>query len=424
LDLHSAGGVRAAESRKAGNLALICILVTVVLDSLAGTVIGPVMPALLKSLTGGAMAQMTTVFGAVTVTIATMQLVAAPVQGALSDRFGRRPVVLISTAGLAIDFVCLGLAPNLTWVFVGAVIGGTAAGSVTAAFAYVADISSPERRAARFGLVSAALSTGGASGSLIGGFMGEIDARAPFWLAAGLCAMNFLLGLFVLPESLAAEHRAPLKWRSIHPIGVIAGIWRTYPIMKRWQGAAFLMNFGFAGINSIFFLYVTFRFGWTPKNIGFYATFIMLSSLAVQSGLVSRAIALFGERRALLGGMTVQILGLTASGFATTGLMFTAAIFVLVLGGVAGAARLSIINRVIGPSDRGRLSGAERSVENLTGILAPGVFAAIFAALVSAGPESLRAGIPIFVSAALISIGLVVTVGAVDRTAATLGEAQ
>ena len=205
VDVHSADGAHVAPSGRRLQLALVFILVNVTLDSLAVTIVGPVMPALLKSLTGGAMAQMSTVFGTIAVVFATMQLIAGPVQGALSDRFGRRPIVLISTVGVAIYFVCLALTPNLTWVFVGVVIAGAAAGGVTAAIAYVADISKPEQRAARFGLVSAALSAGGACGSLIGGFMGEIDPRAPFWLAAGLSASSFLFGLFVLPESLASE---------------------------------------------------------------------------------------------------------------------------------------------------------------------------------------------------------------------------
>ncbi len=407
-----------APSGRRLQLALVFILVNVTLDSLALTIVGPVMPALLKSLTGGAMAQMSTVFGTIAVIFASMQLIAGPVQGALSDRFGRRPIVLTSTVGVAIYFVCLALTPNLTWVFVGVVIAGAAAGGVTAAIAYVADISKPEQRAARFGLVSAALSAGGACGSLIGGFMGEIDPRAPFWLAAGLSALSFLFGLFVLPESLASENRAPLKWRSIHPVGVFRSIWRDYPILKGWQCGAFLVGLGFAGVNSIFFLYVTFRFGWTPKDIGFYATFVMLSSLAVQSGLVARVIARFGERGTLLGGFVVQVLGMVAVGFAPTGWMFTAAVFVVVLGGVAGPARMSIINRIIGASDRGRLSGAERSVDSLTGILAPAAFAAMFAAVVAAGPDSLIVGTPLFVGAALMAAGLLVIVWSVNRTLA------
>ncbi|HEY6599561.1 MAG TPA: MFS transporter, partial [Pseudomonadales bacterium] len=387
MDTHSVDGLPLTSGRV--QLALVFILVSVTLDSLAVTIVGPVMPALLKELTGGAMAQMSAVFGAITMVFAAMQFVAGPVQGALSDRFGRRPIVLISTVGIAAYFVCLALTPNLTWIFVGAVIAGAAAGSVAAAFAYVADISQPEQRAARFGLVSAALAAGGACGSLIGGFMGEIDPRAPFWLAAAISVTSFLFGLFVLPESLAAENRAPLAWRSVHPVGVFRSLWREYPILKAWQCGLLLISLGFAGINSIFFLYVTFRFGWTPKTIGFYATFVMLTSLAVQTGLVARVIARFGERRVLLGGIVVQLIGTAAVGLAPTGALFVAAVFVVVLGGVAAPARLSIVNRIIAPTDRGRLSGAERSVESLTGIVAPGVFAAMFAAVVVAGPHSM-----------------------------------
>jgi len=415
-------GVQVPASRERVPLALAFILVTVVVDSLGTTIIGPVMPTLLKSLTGGAMAQMSTVFGAITMTLASMQLVAGPVQGALSDCYGRRPVILVSTVGWTIYFVILALAPNLAWLFVGAVVAGGAAGSINAAFAYVADISQPDERAARFGLVTAAVSAGAATGSLLGGVIGEFDPRAPFWAAAGLCTINFLYGLFVLPESLRAEHRAPFAWRSVHPIGAILGVWRDYPILKRWQGGSFLMNFGVTGVNSIFFLYVTFRFGWTPQVIGFYATFVMLSSLAVQSGMVARVIKVFGERLTLLGGIAVQVVGMTASAFATKGWMFTASVFVVVLGGVSGPARLSILNRIVGPSNRGRLSGAERSVVSLTGILAPGAFATLFAAVVGAGPESLVAGAPLLICAGLMTLGLAVTASSFDRTSTVTTE--
>ena len=246
--------------------------------------------------------------------------------------------------------------------------------------------------------------------------MGEIDPRAPFWLAAAISVTSFLFGLFVLPESLAAENRAPLTWRSAHPVGVFRSLWREYPILKAWQCGLLLISLGFAGINSIFFLYVTFRFGWTPKTIGFYATFVMLTSLAVQTGLVARVIARFGERRVLLGGIVVQLVGTAAVGLAPTGALFVAAVFVVVLGGVAAPARLSIVNRIIAPTDRGRLSGAERSVESLTGIVAPGVFAAMFAAVVAAGPHSMLVGVPVLVGAVLIAGGLFVTVWSVRRT--------
>jgi len=417
-----AGELERAESRgrRFGflrlNFALLSIAVTVVLDSLAGSIIGPVMPALLNSLTGGAMAQMSTVFGAMMVTIGTMQLFAGPVQGALSDRYGRRPIILVSSVGLGLYFVCLALAPNLVWVFAGVVIGGAAAGSVTAAFAYVADISGPENRAARFGQLTAAMSAGGASGSLIGGFLGELDPRAPFWVAAALCALNVLFAVFVLPESLRPENRAALAWRSIHPVGAIRSIWRDYPVLKLWQAGTFLMMFGVTGVNSIFFLYVTFRFGWTSKDIGFYATFIMLTGLVVQGALVTRTLALLGERRTLLGGIVLQIVGTLVCGFATAGWMFTASIFVVMLGTVSGPVRLAVVNRVVGASDRGRLSGAERSLFSLTGIAAPAVFAPLYAAVVGAGPEALRVGTPLFICAALTVVGLAITVRSLDAT--------
>jgi DHA1 family tetracycline resistance protein-like MFS transporter len=399
-----------------GLAAIVFILITVLLDTLAGSIVGPVMPALLKSLTGGAMAQMSTVYGAMMVIFATMQLVMGPVQGALSDRFGRRPLILLSIAGLGAEFLIIATAPTLTWLFVAMVIAGSASGSVTAALAYVADVSTPDERAKRFGLLTGALSAGAVSGSLIGGFVGEIDPRAPFWLAAGLCAVNFLFGFFVLPESLAVAHRAPLTWRSIHPIGAVASIWRDYPILKGWQAASFLISFGITGVNSIFFLYVTFRFGWTPKALGIYSTFVMVTNLVVQAGLVAKAIRVFGERGALLAGMTVQIVGIAAAGLAPTGWLFTAAVVFLVIGGVAEPARMSIINRVIGPSDRGRLSGADRSIVSLTGILAPGVFAALYASVVGAGPSSPFVGIPFFACAGLMIMGFAVTLWSVNRT--------
>ena len=399
-----------------GLAAIAFILITVLLDTLAGSIVGPVVPALLKSLTGGAMAQMSTVYGAMMVIFATMQLVMGPVQGALSDRFGRRPVILISIVGLGIQFLIMATAPDLSWLFAAMIIAGAAAGSVTAALAYIADVTAPDERPRRFGLLAAALSAGAISGSLIGGFVGELDPRAPFWLAAALCGVNFLFGFFVLPESLAAVHRAPLKWRSIHPIGAVAGIWRDYPILKGWQAASFLASLGIGGVNSIFFLYVTFRFGWTPKSIGIYSTFVMLTNLVVQTGLVAKAIRAFGERGALLVGMVVQIVGIIASGLAPTGWLFTAAVVFWVVGGFAEPARMSIINRVIGPSDRGRLSGADRSIVSLTGIIAPGAFAALYASVVGAGPNSPIVGVPFFVCAGLMVCGFAVTLWSVNRT--------
>lgn len=389
---------------------------TVFLDALAGTITFPVMPQLLESLTGGSMAQMSTALGAMATVFAAMQLFSAPVQGALSDRFGRRPVILISNLGLVINSVLMALAPNLAWLFAALTISGIAAGSITAANAYVADVTEPDERAARFGKLAAAMNVGGAAGFMIGGSLGDIDARLPFWIAAGLALTNLIYGLLVLPESLRPEHRAKLTWRSIHPIGAVASIWRDYPIMKSWQGALLLISFGVYGINSIFVLYVAFRFDWTPKIIGLYATFVMASNLAVQAGLVSRIVKALGERRTLLIGYAIQIFATVAVGLAITGSQFVVAVFLLIVGGVAEPVRMAIVNRIIGESDRGRLSGAERSVININGVIAPTVFGLMFAAVVGAGQHAFQVGTPFFVCAAVMIPGFAITVWSLNRS--------
>jgi DHA1 family tetracycline resistance protein-like MFS transporter len=385
------------------------VFVSVMLATLAGSIIGPVLPQLLKTLTGGRMSQMSAAYGAMMVLFAGMQFFAGPVQGALSDRFGRRPVILAANFGLAVDYAIMALAPNLGWLFVGRAITGATAGSVTAAYAYVADVTEPKERAARFGLLAGAISAGSAAGPLLGGLLGELNARAPFWASAGLSVAAGLWGLLVLPESLPDDQRAPLKWRAIHPVGAVTSLWRDYPVLISWQGALFLMTFAIGGVNSIFLLYVTWRFGWTPRDLGLYSTFVVLVGLGVQAGLVGRSIRWLGERGALLTGMAIQVVAIAVSGVAPTGLALTAAVALLMLGGVSDPARMAIMNRIIGPSDRGRLSGSTRSVASLTGVLAPAPFAALFAFSSKAGVASPWAGSPFYLCAAILLLALALT---------------
>ena len=385
------------------------IFATVMLATLANSIIGPVLPQLLKLLTGGKVASMSTAMGAMTMLFAALQFFAGPVQGALSDRYGRRPVILVANFGLAADYVIMALAPNLAWLFVGRAITGATAGSITAAYAYVADVTEPDQRAQRFGWLAAAISAGAAAGPMVGGFLGALDPRAPFWAAAALSVLAGLYGVFVLPESLAPEHRAPLKLRSIHPVAVIRDLLRDYPVLLGWQAALFLAWFGIGGVNSIFLIYVLFRFGWGPQAIGVYSTIIVLVGLAVQSGLVARTIKLVGERGALVGGTALQALTIIACGLAPNGWVFTVVVCLMMLGGVADPARTSIMNRIIGPSDRGRLSGATRSLTSLTGVLAPAPFTALFALVSHAGPTSPWSGAPFYLCAIFVVASLAVT---------------
>ena len=391
------------------------IFVTVMLATLAGSIIGPVLPQLLKLLTGGKMASMSTAMGAMTMVYAGLQFFAGPVQGALSDRFGRRPVILIANFGLAIDYAIMALAPNLAWLFVGRAITGATAGSITAAYAYVADVTEPDQRAARFGGLTAAISAGAAAGPMVGGLLGGVDPRAPFWAAAGLSVLAGVYGVFVLPESLAPEHRAPLKLRSIHPVAVVRDLMRDYPSLVGWLTALTVMMFGIGGVNAIFLLYVLFRFGWGPQAIGVYSTIVVLAGLAVQSGLVARTIKLVGETGALLGGIALQALTIIACGFAPTGWAFTVLVCVMQLGGVSEPARMAIMNRIIGPSDRGRLSGATRSLISLTGVLAPAPFAALFAIVSRQGPASPWSGAPFYLCGAFVIASLAVMAATLRR---------
>jgi DHA1 family tetracycline resistance protein-like MFS transporter len=401
--------------------AMAFVFVTVVLDMMAGSIILPVLPQLLKELSGGSMAQMSLVYGAMGVLFSGMQLFAGPVQGALSDRYGRRPVILASNFGLAADFIIMAVAPSMGWLFLGRAITGAMAGSITAAYAYVADVSEPDQRASRFGLLAAAISAGSLAGPLLGGYLGQIDTRAPFWLAAGLSLLAGLYGLLVLPESLPREHRAPLALKAIHPIGAIASVWRDYPVIARWQGVLFLVNLAYGGVNSIFFLYVAFRFGWTPKEIGLYLTAMTLMGLFVNTVLVGRAIKLLGERNTIVTGLVIQVATIVVCGLAVTGLQFSIAVMILVVGNIAGPAQSALVQRIISPSDRGRLSGADRSIASLTGIVAPGAFAALFAGVVGAGPHAIRVGTPFYVSAAFMLAAVIVTLSALRKTPAPAG---
>ncbi|MGH6955060.1 MAG: MFS transporter [Caulobacteraceae bacterium] len=385
------------------------IFATVMLATLAGSIIGPVLPQLLKQLTGGKMASMSEAMGAMVMVYAGLQFFAGPVQGALSDRYGRRPVILVANFGLAIDYAIMALAPNLAWLFVGRAVTGATAGSITAAYAYVADVTEPDQRAARFGLLAAAISAGAAAGPMVGGLLGGLDPRAPFWASAILSVCAGLYGVFVLPESLPAEHRAPLKLRAIHPVAVIRDLLRDYPVLIGWQGALFLMAFGVGGVNSIFLIYVLFRFGWTPQAIGVYSTIVVLAGLTVQSGLVARTIKLIGEKGALIAGLLVQAVTIAACGAAPVGWLFTVVVCLMQLGGIADPARMAIMNRIIGPSDRGRLSGATRSLTSLTGVLAPAPFAGLFAVVSHDGPASPWSGAPFYLCAVFVLASLVVT---------------
>lgn len=385
--------------------AQIFIFITIVLDVLAMGMVIPVMPQLIQQVSGGSDSHTTLIFGVFGTVWAVMQLIASPVQGALSDRFGRRPVILLSNMGMGLNYLLMAVAPNLGLLFVGRIVSGICAGSIPAAVAYLADVNPPEKRAAGFGLLGAAMSLGFAVGPALGGLLGALGPRAPFWAAAALSLANACYGLFVLPESLPKERRAPLEIRHLNPVGALVNLLRTYPALAGMLGVSFLLALAQQGPNNVFVLYAKHRYDWGPPNIGLMMTVFGATGMIVQAGLVPLATKFLGERKALLIGSAFQVVGLIGFAIATTGTMFWAAVPIMCLGGIGGPAWSSMVSRSVGPSEQGRLAGASNSLNSLSAIIGPTLFTLSFAVAIAKGaPAWLPVGAPFFMAAFFMAL--------------------
>jgi len=359
--------------------ALIFIFVTVVLDMLALGLIIPVLPTLVMGFVDGdtgRAAQLLGLFGAIW---ALMQFLASPVLGALSDRFGRRKVILLSNLGLGLDYVLMALAPSLGWLFVGRLISGITAASFGTASAYIADVTPPEKRAASYGVLGAAFGLGFILGPAFGGICGAIDPRLPFWIAAGLSLLNACYGLFVLPESLAAEHRsASFSWRRANPLGSLL-LLRSQPQLLGLATINFISNLAHIVLSSTFVLYAGFRFGWDERTIGLALAGVGVCSALVQGGLVRHFVARFGEHRALVTGLAAGTLGFAIFGFAETGAVFLLGVPVMALWGLTGPALQGLMTRRVAASQQGRLQGAGSSLNGIAQMIGPPLFTQTFA---------------------------------------------
>jgi MFS transporter, DHA1 family, tetracycline resistance protein len=363
--------------------ALTFIFVTVMLDMLAFGIIIPVLPHLIVELIGGSIAKAAVWSGGFGALFMLMQFVFSPVQGTLSDRFGRRTVILISSFGLGIDFIVMALAPVLWLLFVGRAVSGVCAASFSTANAYIADIVPKEKRAAAFGTLGAAFGIGFIIGPALGGFLGHLHIRLPFWIAAGLSLINFCYGYFVLPESLPKEKRsARFDWRHANPFGAVV-LLRRYPQVFGLAAVFFLINLAQFSLNSTYVLYTDYRYGWGPQAVGFTLGLVGLCSGLVQAVLVRRLMPRLGERRMILAGLTLCIVGYVFFGFASIGWIFLLGIPFLSLGGLAGPPAQSMMTHQVDAHEQGRLQGALTSLASLAGIFGPALFANIFALFIS-----------------------------------------
>lgn len=388
-----------------GRAALAFILITVTLDMLALGVIIPVLPKLVVNFLGGDSARGAEIYGLFGTVWALMQFVCSPIQGALSDRFGRRPVILLSNFGLGIDYVVMALAPNLAWLFAGRAVSGMTSASLTTAYAYIADVSPPEKRAANFGLVGAAFGVGFIMGPALGGLLGSVDPHLPFWTAAALSLANAAYGYFVLPESLPPERRMAFSWRRANPLGSLT-LLRSHRELLGLAGVNFLGNLAHAVLPSMFVLYVGYRYGWGERAVGLTLAVIGVFSVVVQGGLVRPVVQWLGERRALLAGLVCGSAGFAIYGLAPSGRAFWIGIPFMALWGLAGAASQGLMTRRVGGSEQGQLQGANSSVRGITELIGPGLFTQTFAFFIGAGAAWHLPGAPFLLAALLLAAAL------------------
>jgi DHA1 family tetracycline resistance protein-like MFS transporter len=391
--------------------AFVFILITVALDMLALGVIIPVLPKLIVQFEGGDLTSAARIVGFFAFAWAAMQFLFQPVLGALSDHFGRRPVVLASNLGLGLDYIFMALAPSLPFLFVGRLISGATAASIATANAYISDITPPEKRAGRFGLIGAAFGLGFILGPAIGGMLGAYDLRFPFWAAAAFSLANALYGYFILPESLAPEKRTPgVVWRSANVLGSLSYL-RDRPELKLLAGGLFLSFLAHESLPGLFVLYTQQRYDWDANTTGWALTIVGVSQTLVSGGLVRPAVARLGEKKTLTIALVCGALGLVVYAFAPTGAVFMAAPPLIALWGMANPSFQGLATRLAGASEQGRLQGALGSLRGVSGMIGPLFFTQIFASSVSLGVFT---GAGYFVAALLLATSLRIALKATE----------
>ena len=383
------------------------IFVTILLDMLALGLIMPILPKLVESFVNNDTARAARIFGVFGTAWALMQFFFSPILGSLSDRFGRRPVVLLSNFGLGLDYVLMALAPSLAWLFVGRVISGITSASISTAFAYIADITPAERRAAVFGKVGAAFGAGFIIGPAVGGLLGDADPRLPFWVAAGLSFANTIYGLLILPESLPRDRRARFRWKSANPIGAL-GLLRSDRVLTGLSVTNFFAQLAHAVLPSMFVLYATYRYGWDSKTVGVTLAMVGICAMLVQGAGIGPIVRIFGERRALLLGLACGAAGFLIFAIAPTGPLSWLGIPVMSLWGVSGAAIQSFMTKRVAPDQQGQLQGATASVQSISQLLGPFLFTLTFAHFISPQTPLHLPGAPFFLASALVLLALAV----------------
>jgi MFS transporter, DHA1 family, tetracycline resistance protein len=401
---------------KHGRAAFAFIFVTVLLDMVALGVIVPVLPKLIIHFEHGDMAMAATQTGIFAFVWAAMQFIFAPVTGALSDHFGRRPVVLLSNFGLGCDYILMAVSPTLSWLFLGRVISGITAASIPTANAYIADVTPEDQRAAKFGMLGAAFGLGFIIGPAIGGVLGGMGLRYPFWAAAGLSLANALYGLFILPESLPKERRAPFRLKKANPLGALK-LLRSHPELSGLATAMFLYYNAHESLPSMFVLYTDYRYHWGAQLTGWVLALVGIGSTIVSAALISLAIKKLGEIRTMFTGMLCGIAGFAILAGAPVTAICIVSVPVLSLWGLATPPIQSMMSKRVAPNEQGQLQGALMSLFGVAGMIAPLVFTQVFAVAIAPSRAIQLPGAPYWLAAALMAGSMILAWNVVRRGA-------
>ena len=389
--------------------ATIFIFFTVALDMLALGIIAPVLPRLVENLMHGTASQASEMLGVFGTLFAAMQFFFSPVIGSLSDRFGRRPVVLLSNFGLGMDYIFMAWAPSIEWLLVGRVISGLTASSVPTAQAYIADVTPAEKRAGAYGLLSAAFAMGFVLGPALGGLLGNYSARLPFWVSAGLSLLNGMYGFFVLPESLKRENRSPFSWKRANPIGSLRMLRRSRTMLSL-AGVLLLCYVAQQSLMNVYVLYADYRFHWSDSSVGLSLAMVGIFAGIYGGVLVKRVVRSIGERGSILMGLVLGIAGFSMFGLSKTGLLLVLGIPLMNGMSFVWPAAQSLMTRGAAANEQGQLQGAIHSLRGISGLIGPGLFTYVFSKSIGVGAWIHLPGSPFYLAAMLLFASILLAI--------------
>lgn len=390
------------------------IFITLLIDFTGFGIIIPVLPKLIEQMTGGGLSLAAVYGGWLTISYSVMQFISAPVLGGLSDRYGRRPVLLASLFGLGVDYIFLAFAPTIFWLFIGRILAGITGASFTTAQAYIADVSTPEKRAQNFGLVGAAFGIGFIIGPVIGGIFSQYGLRIPFIISAGLALVNWLYGYFILPESLAKENRRPFEWKRANPVGSLLHI-KKYPAIVGLLTTLLLLYIAGHSVQSSWTYYTMEKFRWNEAWVGYSLGFVGIVVGVVQGGLIRVIIPKIGQVKAVYYGLILYTIGFVLFAFATQGWMMFAFMLPYGLAGIFGPAMQGIISNSVEANGQGEIQGVMAGLMSAAAIIGPLIMTNLFAWFTSKGNHLYFPGAPFLLAAVLTIVGLFICSAALRK---------